>query len=604
MKNKLYLLSFLLFLTTCSINAQILTSVVPDSATQCQKLTISVTGENTNFHQGTSFISLYNQSVTINATNSTVVNPTEIEGVFFFNPNQPLGSYDVSVNNGAWGDIILTDGFTLHPPLNYPQLISLTPDTAYKGGSVVINIVGEHTHFDAEGIYNSVWFQSSSGDHIYGTSVTATDSLHMHANLAISTLMDSDIYTLHINNSLDGEIELTDALVVMENGQNPEIVSVDPNSAHQGEGLSITVTGSETTFLQGSSMLRLYNNNSGLLIPVSHEVVNDTILTGYFEFSNDNDTGYYDVKIINWLLEDLVLADGFYLFESGDIPNLISISPDNAYQGTAVTFTITAENTHFDKEGNTVSVTLRQGYLELFSRDIRVIDSVTLEADFVFSYANALGLHDLIVQTTFDGILTMENCFNMIEAEPNASVVSVVPDSAYLDDELTISVTGKNIVFMQGTSNISLSQGSITIASLSDIIVNDTVIDGTFNFLNTFPLGKYDVNIDNGYAWPWMTLANAFTLKIFDFIDEPGSIALLTVFPNPTDGLLNIRRNFNVTGTFDLLVYDALGNLLLKDQITTGTSEKQLDLTSYKKGVYFLKIIQGEKEQTKRFIIK
>jgi len=594
----------LFLFATSSISAQILTSVVPDLATQCQKLTITVTGENTNFYQGTSFISLFQQSYFIGSTNNTVISSTQIEGVFYFNPDQPTGSYDVSVNSGALGDIILLDGFTLNPPAFLPQLIVLSPDTAYKGESVVITITGENTHFGINGINSLAWFTSTNGGYLNATSVTATDSLHLVANLAVNTFTPTGIYTLHVSNLLDGELELSNVLVVVENGQNPEIVSVDPNSAHQGEGLSITVTGTETTFLQGSSMLRLYNSNSGLLLPVNHDVVNDTVLTGYFEFSNDNDTGYYDVKILNWLLEDLVLTDGFYLFESGDIPNLLSISPDTACQGTAVTFIITAENTHFDKEGNTASVTLRQGYLDLFSQNIRVIDSVTIEADFVFSYANALGLHDLIVQTTFDGILTLENCLNMIEAEPNALIVSVVPDSAYLEDELTISVTGKNIVFMQGTSNINLSQGSITINTPSEVIVNDTVISGAFNFLNTYPLGKYDVNIDNGYAWPSMTLTDGFTLRLFDFIDEPGSIALLTVYPNPTDGFLNIRRNFNVAGTFYLQVYDALGNLLLKDQIETGTSEKQLDLTSYTKGVYLLKIIQGEKEQTERFVVK
>ncbi|MFK5857556.1 MAG: hypothetical protein QM503_15610, partial [Bacteroidota bacterium] len=91
MKNKFFTLSFLLVLLTLSVNAQTLTSVVPDSAEQCQKLTISITGDNTNFYQGTSFISLCQQSYVISSATSTVINSTHIEGVFYFNPDQPTG---------------------------------------------------------------------------------------------------------------------------------------------------------------------------------------------------------------------------------------------------------------------------------------------------------------------------------------------------------------------------------------------------------------------------------------------------------------------------------------------------------------------------------
>ncbi len=603
MKTKLFFLTVILISITAAVQAQILTSVVPDTGTQCEKLTITVTGENTNFYQGTSFLKLSQNGFDINSTSNTVISSTQIEGEFFFNPDQPTGSYDVNVNNGYWGDIILEDGFWLNPPTLNPQLISMMPENAYRGESIVISITAENSHFNANGVYNLVRLHPASGSYITATSVTTIDSLHLEANLAISYNHPTGYYSLHVSNALDGEMILPDAFEVLENGQNPEIVSVIPNTAYQGEGLTITVTGAETNFQQGSSMLHL-QNNSGYISPINHNVLNDTVITGYFEFNNDYDTGYYDVNVTNWLLEDLILEDGFHLLASGGSPNLLSVTPGSAFEGTRAALLIKAVDTKFDKEGNTASVTLIQGFEELYCHDIVVIDSVTLEANYIFSYENYLGNHDLVVETPFDGTMTLENCFSLIESEPNASIVEVVPDSAYLGDTLIISVTGTGIIFMQGTSNMNLSQGNLTIFASNETIVNDTVISSEFNFLNTFPAGKYDVNVDNGYAWPSMSLTEGFTLELFDFIDDPENLALLTVYPNPTNGLLNIKRNFNAQGIFYLKIFNIKGELLLEDNIENGTYEKQLDLTSFAKGTYLLMVMKNRQEQTRQFVIQ
>lgn len=76
------------------------------------------------------------------------------------------------------------------------------------------------------------------------------------------------------------------------------------------------------------------------------------------------------------------------------------------------------------------------------------------------------------------------------------------------------------------------------------------------------------------------------------------------IYPNPTDGLLNIKRNFSATGTFDLRIYGIQGNLLLEDQIKNGSDEKQLDLTSFAKGIYLLKFSKDGQEQTEQFVVQ
>ena len=84
MKSSLFILSFILILLTSGVKGQILTNVDPDSGTQCEKLTITVTGENTNFYQGSSILWLELNGSNINPSVSTVISPTQIIGDFFF----------------------------------------------------------------------------------------------------------------------------------------------------------------------------------------------------------------------------------------------------------------------------------------------------------------------------------------------------------------------------------------------------------------------------------------------------------------------------------------------------------------------------------------
>ena len=93
-------------------------------------------------------------------------------------------------------------------------------------------------------------------------------------------------------------------------------------------------------------------------------------------------------------------------------------------------------------------------------------------------------------------------------------------------------------------------------------------------------------------------------MELFDFIDESENLALLTVYPNPSNGLLNIKKNFIINGSCYLKIYDLKGKLLLEDQLENGVITKQMDLTAFTKGVYLLKILKDGQYQTKRFVIQ
>ena len=72
------------------------------------------------------------------------------------------------------------------------------------------------------------------------------------------------------------------------------------------------------------------------------------------------------------------------------------------------------------------------------------------------------------------------------------------------------------------------------------------------------------------------------------------------VYPNPSDAIFNIQR----LGTEKMViaVYDLTGRLIYEDQNVL-ESQYRLDLSNVNKGLYFLKITEGNKRVAKRILV-
>jgi hypothetical protein len=72
----------------------------------------------------------------------------------------------------------------------------------------------------------------------------------------------------------------------------------------------------------------------------------------------------------------------------------------------------------------------------------------------------------------------------------------------------------------------------------------------------------------------------------------------LSVYPNPSDGLINISNNTNA----ELLLFDIMGNKILNK--TCSKNNSQLDLTHLPKGAYILNVINDREIYRTKIIIK
>ena len=72
----------------------------------------------------------------------------------------------------------------------------------------------------------------------------------------------------------------------------------------------------------------------------------------------------------------------------------------------------------------------------------------------------------------------------------------------------------------------------------------------------------------------------------------------MKIYPNPNSGIFTIETNINT----QICIYDVLGNLILKQ--TTNNTKTILDITNYKSGIYFVKVLEGNKVIAMQKIIK
>lgn len=80
--------------------------------------------------------------------------------------------------------------------------------------------------------------------------------------------------------------------------------------------------------------------------------------------------------------------------------------------------------------------------------------------------------------------------------------------------------------------------------------------------------------------------------------------AMFTVYPNPTDGVLNLQYNLPKKSDVVITIYDAVGKEVYTTKDLNVTYNKMtIDLTNQGKGVYFVNMISNDKVITKKVIL-
>ncbi len=90
-------------------------------------------------------------------------------------------------------------------------------------------------------------------------------------------------------------------------------------------------------------------------------------------------------------------------------------------------------------------------------------------------------------------------------------------------------------------------------------------------------------------------------------IEESNSIEAsdLKIMPNPNTGIFTISLENQSRGSYQLKINNSIGQAVLSETINVnGDFVKQLDLTAFDKGIYFISIENGEERLVKKVVVK
>jgi hypothetical protein len=71
------------------------------------------------------------------------------------------------------------------------------------------------------------------------------------------------------------------------------------------------------------------------------------------------------------------------------------------------------------------------------------------------------------------------------------------------------------------------------------------------------------------------------------------SVSGINIYPNPTNGILNVSISSELAGVASIEVYDAIGKLVIKD--TLSNDANTINLSKLEDGMYVFKIINNNK---------
>jgi hypothetical protein len=323
--------------------------------------------------------------------------------------------------------------FAASTTLTAGTIVSIDPDNAQLGQSIGAIVVGSGTHFE-EGGGMLIWLSQGS-QNIYAYGYYPYDNTHLIVWFDIPSDAETGLYDLKVYNNMDGTMTLNDGFMITP----CNIVSVGPDSAQQGETLSVAITGQNTHFTQCSCSFQQcsstvwFSQGSPTGYAKSIWAVDDTILIVKFAFPTDAETGLYDLSVHNDIDGTITLYDAFTVTPYN--PVIASITPNGAYQGQRLSVTITGQNTHFRQatplQGTptlywfsqaspttfaqatpTASVIwLTQGNSTIYSEDGEAPGDELLMARFHIPEDTNAGLWDVVVPTRLDGKLTLQNGF-------------------------------------------------------------------------------------------------------------------------------------------------------------------------------------------------
>jgi hypothetical protein len=444
------------------------------------------------------------------------------------------------------------------------QIISVTPSSANAGETLNVTITGRNTRFTQGSSTNLNivnYFNQGSGT-ITKNYYNVLNDTSIIYNITVQNNAINGYYDFRMPNNIGQLFGLKNAFYV-NSPNSSKIISVSPSSANAGETLNVTITGSNTTFTQGSStnlnISNYFNQGSGTIIKNYYNVINDTSIIYNITVQNNVIGGNYDFSMPNNNGQLFGLKSAFFV-NAPNSPKIVSVSPASAIAGETLDVTITGLNTTFT-QGSSTNLNISNYFNQGSGTIIKNYYNVNNDNSIVYNITilgNALpGLYDFSMSSA-NGLqlFGLEDAFNVNPA-PTPSIVSVNPSSANAGQTLNVTILGQNTHFIQGSSTI-LEFGFDPVNVVNSFnIISDTEIQANITIPANVYSGLYDFYVNN-YIDGSLSLLNSFQVvgnpcsitADYSFTDNGGGNYS---FLNGSSGnVVNVQWNFGDGSTSSL----------------------------------------------------
>jgi hypothetical protein len=472
------------------------------------------------------------------------------------------------------GDVIYTSNTFISEVELDPEITGITPDEADQGETFTATITGENTGWSGSPDV-SLSLSSNPSDVINATNVTVQNVTTIMADFSIPMDATAGSYDVNVD-----ALSLDNGFTVVEVIQS--LVSITPDDATQGDMITATVTGQNTTW-DGTTpavSLVLHDNPADVITGTGVNVSDNTHLDVDFDFAEDATIGMYDLHV-----DDLVLENAFTVEK---LMYLTGVDPDIASQGEDLTVTISAFGTTFMNGVNSVNLSLNSNPFDIIqSSDINVLNDTELEASFMIPADATTGLYDVNVDA-----LMLESAFTIVAGTP--AILSILPNDGMQGVMVTTTITTQFTDFGSLTPDVTLffhDDPAEFISATSVSVISDTELEVEFDIPLLASVGMWDLHVDD------LELENGFEVLLTTGIDNP-LMSTISIFPNPSEGLFNIISSENAI----IEIFGLTGNMVYRNERSNRTNV--IDLSGNPEGLYILRIVKDGSESVEKIVLR
>lgn len=514
--------------------------VYPDTIRRRQELPVGIVALNTNFDRDSSVIWLQYGSTIIYSKREYVYSSGVIIAYISVPAAASTGWYNVFAKNSIDSTLAFPSAVYISSAA-LPEITGFIPDSARRGQTVNIAISGKNTHMGVGLIdtYAALVYGSDK-DSITGSIYKLNSATSAEMTFSIPLNADTGSYELKVYSPYDGIVTAKKKMHIRQSLVT-KLTGVSPSDIGAGQKRTITISANKTSFKSVTTRVWI-NQGSVNIYPSSYSILASDAVKATFTIPANTSLGYYNVNVYDTTDATLTLENGIRITR----PRIKSISPAKASAGKSLTATVSAFGMHYLKDSIS-DVWLVNGSDKIPGYNFSISNDSTFNAKFSIPGTSS-GYYKLFVVGGKGDTLQLDSAMKI---DMVSEIKLISPDSSLVNNNLTVSINGKNLKLKTGTISVWLSKDSSIINGTNIAIGTDDSLSFKVTIPSNAASGYYDVNISNSIS------GNVAKPHAFYITSSFAAARIVTVKPDSarrtkTLSLVIIGQNSNFTATPEL----------------------------------------------------